>query len=614
MPEFEMLGLLHYDLVSSIAIPPLQDRSDENKEPPESPDSVSSSRNTEKEEEYRRQFDQDTFTCTPKVAASPLSAHATVMRSDNVYASPLAPGRPRGSLLRRSSSSTSISTKYDNSTPATESSLASRRSRPTSAHFDDDIRNRLTPFAPSTSPKDQRLTRLTQPEHRHRKSLLATTEPSPSRRGSTSSQTQPYSHSRRGSTAALSNGASRSRHNSSAVAPLPSPLVIEAIPEIPDNTSIKSTDTIKSSEKRSSVLRFPLMRLASSIFMTSLRSAAGYLPTEAVSSSSSSSSGVAAAEASRSGNSEKPNLPVSSPQSPQPLPITHTPSRRVHKSREEESNTAPGQRNSFTRGSPLSNSPLVNTNPPTPSLVVSHRSPILITSLPPLVNPAFREPPVLYTQTSLARRWEHLSPTPTYETQIKWKSLCAPGCLPLTVEHLPTEEELAKGFRVHSYETTIGSEMNESFLVKRPVVVPGQAPEEAWAMAIMRVMVALRLAQGFQFVLQNSRIVHQPLQDMSLSSTVTAKPLVVLSRKPRGPADILREADIPVYLSLSDQIHKIQYDPTGPSIRVERFVRRMPASVPIPYKCLIWPKLGGGYTECHTLFKSQDMELYGWNR
>lgn len=601
-----MLGLLHYDLVSSIAIPPLQDRPDENKEPPESPDSVTSTHSNqalEKTEEYRRQFDQDTFTCTPKLVASPLSARAMVIHSDSAHASPLASVRQRGSLMRRSSSSTSISTKYDNGMPATESPLASRRPRPTSAHFDDDIRNRLTPFVPSTSPKDQRLTRLTQP---HRKPLLATTEPPPSRRGSASSQTQPHLHSWRGSSAALSNVPPRSRHNSSAIAPLPS---IEAIPEIPDNTSINSTDTTKSSEKRSSVLQFPLMRLASSIFLTPFRSAVGYAPTEAASSSR-----VAAAEASKSGNSEKQNHPAPSQQNPQPLPITHTPPRRVHKSREEESNPAPGQRNSFPRGSPLSNSPLVNTNLPTPSLVMSHRSPILVTSLPPLANPAFREPPVLYTQTSLARRWEHLSPTPTYETQIKWKSLCAPGCLPLTVEHLPTEEELAKGFRVHSYETTIGSEMNESFLVKRPVVARGQAPEEAWGMAIMRVMVALRLAQGFQFVLQNLRIVHQPLQDMSLSSTVTAKPLVVLSRKPRGPAEILREADIPVYLSLSDQIHKIQYDPTGPSIRVERFVRRMPASVPIPYKCLIWPKKGGGYTECHTLFKSQDMELYGWNR
>jgi hypothetical protein len=607
-----MLGLLHYDLVSSIAIPPLQDRPDETKESPQSPASVPSSRDTqasEKTEEYRRQFDQDTFVCTPKVAPSSLSAHVTVMRQDNVHASPLASVRQRGSLLRRSSSSASLSTRYDNSMPASENSLASRRPRPTSTHFDDDIRNRLTPFAPSTSPKDQRLTRLTQQEHRHRKSLLATNELSPSRRESTSSQTQPHSHSRRSSSTTLSNGPSRSRHNSSAVTPLPTPLVIETIPEIPDNTSINSTDTTKSSEKRSGVLQFPLMRLASSIFLTPFRSAAGYPPAGPVSE-------TAAAEDPKSGNSEarKQTLPVSSPQGPQPLPITHTPPRTVHKSREEDPNPAPGQRNSFTRGSPLSSSPLPNTNPPTPSVAMAHRSPALVTSLPLLVNPAFRESPVLYTQTSLARRWEHLFPTPTYEMQIKWKSLCAPGCLPLTVEHLPTEEELAKGFSVHSYETTIGSEMNESFLVKRPVVVRGQAPEEAWAMAIMRVMIALRLAQGFQFVLQKSRIVHEPPLDMSLSSILTAKPAVVHSRKPRGPAEILREADMPVYLNMSDQIHKIQYDPTGPSIRVERFVRRMPSSVPIPYKCLIWPKLGGGYTECHTLFKSQDMELYGWNR
>lgn len=608
MPEFEMLGLLHYDLVSSIAIPPLQNPPDENKEPPESPDSVSPSHSTqasERTEEYRRQFDQDTFTCTSNVAASPLSAHATAMRSDSVHASPLVSGRPRGSLLRRSSSGASLPTKYDNNMPATEGSLASRRSRPISAHFDDDIRSRI---ALSTSPKDQRLTRLTQPEHR-RKSLLATTEPPRSHQEPTSSQTQPHSHSRRSSSATLGSGPSRPRHNSSTVAPLSSPLAIEAIPEISDNTSINSTETVKSTEKRSSVLQFPLMRLASSIFLNPFRSAAGHPPVEPASE-------TAEAKASKSRNFEigKQNNFVSPPQGPQPLPITHAPPRRIHKSREEDANLSPGQRNSFTRGSPLSGSPLVNTNPPSLPVVISHRSPTLVTSLPPLVNPAFREPPVFYTQTSLARRWEHMFPTPTYEMQIKWKTLCAPGCLPLTVEHMPTEEELANEFRVHSYETTIGSEMNESFLVKRPVIVHGQPPGDAWGMAIMRVMVALRLAQGFQFVLQKSRIVYEPLQDISLSSIVTPKPSAVISRKPRGPAEILREADMSVYLSLSDQIHKIQYDPTTPSIRVERFVRRMPASVPIPYKCLIWPKLGGGYTECHTLFKSQDMELYGWNR
>jgi hypothetical protein len=395
MPEFEMLGLLHYDLISSIAIPPLQNRPDESREPPDSPGSVSSSYDIqalEKTEEYRRQFDQETFTCTSKVAVSPLSAHATVMRSDSVHASPLVSGRPRGSLLRRSSSSTSLSIKHDNNMPATESPPASRRPRPTSAHFDDDIRNRFTTFAPSTSPKDQRLTRLTQPENR-RKSILARTEPSPSRQGPTSSQTQPHSQSRRGSSATLSNGPSRSRQNSSAVVPLPSAPAIEPIPEIPDNTSINSTDTIKSSERRSSVLQFPLMRLASSIFLTRFRSAAGYPPVEPVSDS-------AAAEALKSGTSEvrKQSLPVSSSQGPQPLPITHTPPRRVHKSREEDPNPSPGQRNSFTRGSPLSSSPLVHTNPPTPSVVMSHRSPALITSLPPLGEPSFsRTPSVIYS-------------------------------------------------------------------------------------------------------------------------------------------------------------------------------------------------------------------------
>lgn len=197
--------------------------------------------------------------------------------------------------------------------------------------------------------------------------------------------------------------------------------------------------------------------------------------------------------------------------------------------------------------------------------------------------------------------------------------MVAPACLPLTVAHLPHEEELEKGFHIHSYETTIGSEMSESFLVKRPIISGVRTVEEEWAMAIMKVMVALRLAQGFQFVLQNPDTKDLSKAEMSLPSTLgaaaTVKPSILRSRKPKGPAEILKDAEVPVFLSMSDQIHRIRYDPTGPSIRVERFVRKVPSShMKIPYRCLIWPKLGGGYTECDTEFKAPDMELYGWNR
>jgi DEP domain-containing protein 5 len=282
--------------------------------------------------------------------------------------------------------------------------------------------------------------------------------------------------------------------------------------------------------------------------------------------------------------------------STQPLAIQEPPKRSRLRG-PEESNLAPGQRHSATQISPMSESPAETPNPGT-SFRNSTGSGLIHQ---PLINPSASEVPVLETQIALAKRWEHLYTTPTFESDIKWKSMESPGCLPLTTSYFPTKEELEKAYRMHFYEVTLGTEMTESFLVKRPVC-KGPIPEEMWGLAILRVMVALRLAQGFQFVLLSEEQARQV-------SGYGKLPV------PRGPSEILNDVEAPIYLSMSDQIHRLQYDPTGPSIRVERFVRRASTvPPPIPYQCLIWPKRGGGYTECATHFKSPEMELYGWNR
>lgn len=85
-----------------------------------------------------------------------------------------------------------------------------------------------------------------------------------------------------------------------------------------------------------------------------------------------------------------------------------------------------------------------------------------------------------------------------------------------------------------------------------------------------------------------------------------------MTPKPAGTADILRSTADPVYLSMSNEIHRISY--TGEAIQVKRYVRRMPPTKPFEYECLIWPKLGVGYTELKTTFTSHGLENYGWNR
>jgi hypothetical protein len=150
-----------------------------------------------------------------------------------------------------------------------------------------------------------------------------------------------------------------------------------------------------------------------------------------------------------------------------------------------------------------------------------------------------------------------------------------------------------------------------SFLVKPPNV-KGNADEvrRAWALVVMRRMAAVRLAQGFQFVLRPEKTT--AVED---KAPFRRKSFMVdedMTPKPAGAAEVLNSINDPVYLSMSNEIHQIFY--TGEAIQVRRYVRRMPPTRPFDYKCLIWPKLGVGYTELETSFTSQGPENYGWNR
>ncbi|KAG6819778.1 hypothetical protein H0H93_008744 [Arthromyces matolae] len=155
------------------------------------------------------------------------------------------------------------------------------------------------------------------------------------------------------------------------------------------------------------------------------------------------------------------------------------------------------------------------------------------------------------------------------------------------------------------------SEM-KSFLVKPPVA-KGSLEEwrRAWALAVMRGMAAVRLAQGFQFVLRRPTKTDGVDDRMALRRL---KSLIADDESPKciGASDVLRSPDDPVYLSMTNEIHRISY--TGEAIQVRRYVRRMPIPKPFQYQCLMWPKLGGGYTELSTKFESHGLENYGWNR
>jgi hypothetical protein len=290
----------------------------------------------------------------------------------------------------------------------------------------------------------------------------------------------------------------------------------------------------------------------------------------------------------------KPTVAATTNQSIQPMAIKNKPMTRSSLSRTlEDDNTPIPLRSSFIRRSPI------NTPPRDEILAGKRRSgtSTLAHSFPysssprAVINPTRPQASVSYPQASLARRWQHIHPQPAYKHDLKWKSIVTPGCLPLTVEHFPSSAELESSYDVFSYEFLVDPAEMRSFLVKPPIV-RGTAEDlrRAWALVVMRGMAAVRLAQGFQFILRPQKTKGEE-DKTTFRRTKSFTGDEELDSWPSGAAEVLSSTTDPVYLSMTNEIHRISY--TGEAIQVRRYVRRAAPYRPYSYQCLIWPKLGG---------------------
>lgn len=242
-------------------------------------------------------------------------------------------------------------------------------------------------------------------------------------------------------------------------------------------------------------------------------------------------------------------------------------------------------------------------------------------------NPSKRLTVVPYAQASLARRWQHIFPRPVFQHTMKWRSMAAPACLPLTVQFLPAAAELELDFKINDYSFIVNPPDMKSFLVRelQGPLRDNEDTRNACALAVLRGMAALRLAQGFQFVLDPDTA---PPDAPGVGSSSYREP-VFLSARPRGHSsatanplpknkcngvsDILRDPRKPVYLSMSNEVHRLSYN--GEQIEVKKYLRRMPlGTMPFEYSCLVWPKEGEGYSTVKTSFAFPNLETYGWNR
>lgn len=306
--------------------------------------------------------------------------------------------------------------------------------------------------------------------------------------------------------------------------------------------------------------------------------------------------------------------------SPKPMKIQNSTIGRSGLARTLEEDSMIPHRGSLTRQTPLNTPPRDDVPFVKRRGTLSSIMPALASSSSPITrtNPSRPLSAVPLAQAALARRWEHMFPRPLSKHDIKWNSMIMPGCLPLTVEYIPTGYELENNYIVSPYDFVVDPPEMRSWLFRPPVVHTGHVEtiRRAWALTVMRTMVALRLAQGFQFVLASSTLAATAPFDsvgtLRRSASYATATDDDMAPKFKGAVEVLHSVSEPVYLSMSNEIHRIGY--SGDSIQVRRYVRRMPRTAPYEYQCLIWPKLGVGYTELRTSFVPHGLENYSWNR
>ena len=187
-------------------------------------------------------------------------------------------------------------------------------------------------------------------------------------------------------------------------------------------------------------------------------------------------------------------------------------------------------------------------------------------------------------------RWQHLFPERRKQHLVKWWSLSSPACLPLTTLFLPSERELATQWQEYPHTISVFSDTT-SFLLKR-------APSTSAALAVLREMIAQRLSQGFQFV-------------------VGGAPRDARAVALRQPGELLRPGNfsdgMPIYLSTTNQVHRIAYSRQTGTIDVRRYVYRMEYDTsPLTYECRIWARYLPGYQHHATLFRYPDPLSYNW--
>ncbi|CAG8501790.1 8084_t:CDS:2 [Funneliformis mosseae] len=201
------------------------------------------------------------------------------------------------------------------------------------------------------------------------------------------------------------------------------------------------------------------------------------------------------------------------------------------------------------------------------------------------------------------RRWEHVFPKHLSINTMKWNSLCTPACLPLTTDYCPPFNEHG-AYEEHAYTISIDSDV---FTMNQEN--NNNVTEESKTEVLLNEMISQRLSQGYQLIVSNGCIVD--------NTSKVVNPLDNFSRSPEIKSQIWKDQSFPTsnqyYLSMGRHVHQLTYDPSGPTIEVKRYVRKIQyESTPIPYTCVVWPKCQKSYEPRTVKFTYPHID-YKWN-
>lgn len=180
--------------------------------------------------------------------------------------------------------------------------------------------------------------------------------------------------------------------------------------------------------------------------------------------------------------------------------------------------------------------------------------------------------------TSNQRRWTQVRPDEKthqlVQNKLKWKSLCFPALLPLSIDYLPTPKELQAHYTESFYSVTLPERDEQSGVAFRDY------------RELVMEMVAQRFSQDFQLVISEDQT-----NDIEKSGTV-------------------------FHLSMGHRIHEIMYNEETQTIDVKRYLQRATAQSDtdiMEYRYALWSPVTDTFRSASQEFRKYPKIEYQWN-